>query len=226
MNAELTPLRADDTLSNLAIHRAGASRVFLRHGLDFCCHGMISLAEACERADLVAADLLAEIANEETSHEAPKLWQGRTTAALIEHIQTAFHDKHREELPRLAAMAQRVEAVHANKESCPKGLHAFLEVMGRDLEEHMRKEEEVLFPAILSGAGPAITMPIQVLEKEHEDHGESLEELRRLAFQFEPPEEACGTWRALYLGLAELESELMRHIHLENYVLFPKALGN
>ena len=225
MNTQLSPPRPEDTLADLAMHRAGASRVFLRHGLDFCCHGMIPLTEACEQKGLTPDALIAEIVAEEKNHELPEQWEERPAHALIEHILLEFHQKHREELPRLAFMAKKVEAVHAEKQACPKGLHAFLQRMSRELEEHMQKEEQILFPAILGGAGPMVAMPIQLMEAEHKDHGKNLEELRRVAFDFEAPEEACGTWRALYLGLAELEGELMRHIHLENYVLFPKALA-
>lgn len=226
MDAQLSMPRPEDTLADLAKHRAGASRVFLRHGLDFCCHGMVPLAEACAKKGLEPAALIAEIVAEEKDHEAPEQWEERPAHALIEHILLTFHQKHREELPRLAFMAKKVESVHADKEACPKGLHAFLEKMTRELEDHMDKEEQILFPAILGGAGPMVAMPIQVMEAEHKDHGKNLEELRRVAFNFEPPEEACGTWRALYLGLAELEGEIMRHIHLENYVLFPKVLAS
>ena len=226
MNAELAQPRPQDTLADLAKDRAGASRVFLRHGLDFCCHGMVSLEQACKEHELGVDDLIAQIVAEEKQHDAPEKWEERNAADLIEYILTAFHEKHREEVPRLIAMAAKVERVHAEKSACPKGLSAFLEQMAGELEDHMQKEEQILFPAILQGAGPMVAMPIQVMESEHKDHGRNLEELRRVAFNFDPPEEACGTWRALYLGLAELEGELMRHIHLENYVLFPKALGN
>lgn len=225
MNTQLTAPRPDDTLADLATHRAGASRVFLRHGLDFCCHGMIPLTEACAKKGLEPDDLIAEIVAEEKEHTAPEQWEAQPAHALIEHILLEFHQKHREELPRLSFMAKKVEGVHADKETCPKGLHAHLERMSRELEEHMLKEEQVLFPAILGGAGSMVAIPIQAMEAEHRDHGKNLEELRRLTTDFVPPEEACGTWRALYLGLAEFEGEIMRHIHLENYVLFPKALG-
>jgi regulator of cell morphogenesis and NO signaling len=92
------------------------------------------------------------------------------------------------------------------------------------MESHMQKEEQILFPMIRAGRGRMALMPVQVMEQEHRDHGENLALMRKLASDFVAPEEACNTWRALYLGLAELESELMAHISLENHVLFPRAL--
>ena len=88
----------------------------------------------------------------------------------------------------------------------------------------MQKEEQVLFPMILSGRGAMAAMPVSVMEEEHRDHGKNLERTRALTNDFIAPESACNTWRALYLGLAELERDLMEHIHLENNVLFPRAL--
>jgi regulator of cell morphogenesis and NO signaling len=86
------------------------------------------------------------------------------------------------------------------------------------------KEEQVLFPLLLGGAGDRVRVPIHVMMLEHEDHGESLACTRRLTGNLVPPPEACATWKALYLGLEQLESDLFEHIHLENNVLFPRAL--
>lgn len=99
--------------------------------------------------------------------------------------------------------------------------------MGRLFEEldlHMQKEEQILFPLIVSGRGAAAGGPIHVMEREHEDVAADLERIRGLTRDYVPPEGACGTWRALYLGLAEFERELMEHVHLENHILFPRAL--
>jgi regulator of cell morphogenesis and NO signaling len=132
----------------------------------------------------------------------------------------------RVDLPALIEAARRVERVHGAKPACPRGLAALLTQVSTELEQHMGKEEQVLFPAIRSGQlGGFIQMPIRVMMHEHDDHGAHLLRLRHLATDFVPPEGACATWRALYAGLAKLEAELMEHIHLENNVLFPRALG-
>ena len=213
-----------DTLADLAISRAGASRVFARHNLDFCCHGQVSLAEACDKKGLDVDVLIAEIEAEQPRDEAFERWDERPLSEVIDHLVTRYHDSHREELPRLCEMAARVEKVHGSKAACPKGLAAVLGQLSEELLLHMRKEEQVLFPLIVRGGGAAAAAPIQVMEQEHEDAGGQLEQIRALTDDHTPPEEACGTWRALYLGLAEFERDLMRHVHLENYVLFPRAL--
>ena len=218
------PITPQTTLADLAATRAGASRVFYRHDLDFCCHGRVSLAEACSKRKLDVDGLIRAIEAEAPLASDFQRWDAEPLPKLIEHLLEHFHAAHRAELPRLLEMARKVERVHAEKESCPRGLAEHLERIAEELESHMQKEEQVLFPLILSGQGRRAGMPIQVMEEEHADHGRNLERLRELTRTFTSPAEACGTWRALYLGLAELDEILRQHIHLENNVLFPRAL--
>ncbi|MFT7663134.1 MAG: regulator of cell morphogenesis and NO signaling [Planctomycetota bacterium] len=212
------------TVADLAVRYAGASRVLHRHDLDFCCHGHVSMERACADANLDANQILREIEAEAPADPNFEAWNEQSLDALLEHILVNFHEAHRQELPRLIEMARKVERVHAEKASCPKGLAAHLEFMHEELEAHMQKEEQVLFPLIKAGRGSMAQMPVQVMEQEHRDHGKNLERMRELAQNFEAPDEACGTWRALFLGVAELERDLMNHIHLENNILFPRAL--
>ncbi|MCB9896432.1 MAG: iron-sulfur cluster repair protein YtfE [Planctomycetes bacterium] len=212
------------SLARLASTQAGASRVFHRHGLDYCCHGQATLAESCAAKGLDPAAVLAEI--EAESHGAPPVadWASRPLGDLIDHVLTRFHEGHRAELPRLLEMARKVESVHADRPDVPKGLAAHLAHVHQSLLEHMEKEEQVLFPMLRAGRGRMASMPIQMMEMEHDDHGSNLAKLRELGQDYTPPMGACATWRALYLGLDELEAEVMQHIHLENHVLFPRAL--
>jgi len=213
------------TLADLAVTRAGASRVFHRLGLDFCCHGQRSLEDACAERGLDVGELVAALEAEEAPADAPfERWDEGTLDDLIEHVLARFHEPHRAELPRLLEMAQKVERVHGDKAACPRGLAQHLEELATELEQHMQKEEQVLFPLVRSGRGRMAQMPIHVMEEEHKDAGQALARTRELCTDFVAPDEACGTWRALYLGLAELERDLMEHIHLENNVLFPRAL--
>ena len=214
----------ESRLGDLATRWAAASRVFLHHGLDFCCNGQQSLAQACSRKGLDAEAVVAELCAELSAAGDDTDWSDRATSELVQHVVTRYHQGHRGELPRLLRMAAKVEAVHGDKDACPRGLAAFLQQLGEELEAHMQKEEQVLFPLLLAGANRLAGMPVRVMQREHEQHGENLAALRRLAHDFEPPAVACGTWRALYLGLAEFESEVMQHITLENHVLFPRAV--
>ena len=208
------------TLAALATEHAAASRVFQKYGLDFCCKGERSIGSACAERGLDPNALLAEIQSSGASPGAPALG----TEALIRFIVTHYHARVREELPRLSRMAAKVERVHAERDACPMGLAAHLDHMADELTAHMNKEEAVLFPLIARG-GARLHGPVQVMEAEHRDHAENLARLRELAHDFVPPPHACATWRALYLGLADFERELMEHVHLENHVLFPRALG-
>lgn len=220
-----TTITPDDTLADLAVTRPGASRVFHRHALDFCCNGRIALRDVCAREGLDLDALMAELESEvQRSPEGFERLDDRPLDEVIDHLLAHYHEPHRAELPRLIEMATKVERVHGEKASCPQGLAKHLTRMHEELLLHMQKEEEVLFPLIRAGNGRMAGMPVQVMEQEHQDHGENLAQLRALAHGYQPPEEACGTWRALYLGLDELESELMQHISIENHVLFPRAL--
>lgn len=217
----LTP---QSTLAELATTWPGAARVFHRHQLDFCCGGRASLADACRTRGLALEPLLAELAAEETRTRDFTAWDTQPIDALVEHVCEHFHAHHRSELARLVHAARKVESVHADKPACPHGLAEHLMRLEDELEEHMQKEEQVLFPLIRAGRGALAAMPVQVLEHEHKDHALNLARTRALAHDFVLPPEACNTWRALYLGLEELERDLMQHIHLENNVLFPRAL--
>lgn len=211
-------------VGELATTFPGASRVFYRLGLDFCCGGQIRLDDACAKHDLDVDELCRTI-EAEAKEALPTIdWSQRPVTELVDFILERFHAPHRDELPRMIAMAQKVEDVHGAKPTCPRGLAAHLRHMQRELEEHMQKEEQILFPLLQAGEGRMAMGPVTVMEQEHQDHGKNLEELCRLTDDFTPPAEACGTWSALYLSLDELRRELMEHISLENNVLFPRAL--
>jgi regulator of cell morphogenesis and NO signaling len=92
------------------------------------------------------------------------------------------------------------------------------------VDSHLAKEEQILFPLILSGRGKTAHMPVQVMMQEHEDHGQNLQRIRELTSNLQIPDYACASWRELYRSLAQLEVELMDHIHLENNILFPRVL--
>jgi regulator of cell morphogenesis and NO signaling len=211
------------TLAEMAITHPGASRVFLKHGLDFCCHGRRPLEEACSEKGLDPSAILHEIDNEEANSNLSELAR-KPVRELANFIEGHYHRRLRAELPALIAMADKVEWVHASKPACPRGLATHLRKIHGAILDHMAKEEQVLFPMIRSGNHNRAGAPIRVMEQEHEDHGRNLEYLRELAHEFIAPPEACATWKALYLRLSRLSDELMEHIHLENNVLFPRVL--
>lgn len=212
------------TLADLAVSHPAASRVFHRHGLDFCCHGRRPLGEACAERGLAPESVIAEIAAEEAVSPGES-WSERPLAELARHIVDHYHQRLRVELPELISLAAKVETRHGEKESCPRGLRAHLEEMYQSVLEHLAKEEQVLFPMIAAGRLQHAAGPVHVMEAEHDDHAVALRHTRSLTADLVAPKEACPTWRALYLRLDAFEAELMEHIHLENNILFRRALA-
>lgn len=212
------------TLADLAISRPGASRVFLAHGLDFCCGGKQPFHDACAEKGLDPDALLREIEAADAAPDDLTRWSKRPLPDLIGFIEDYYHARLKSEIPDLITLAAKVEHVHADKPTCPQGLTAHLRLMHQAVLEHLEKEEQILFPAIRAGRGHSTTPTVHSLELEHEDHGKSLVRLRELTADLTAPAEACPTWRALYRRLARLADELMEHVSLENHILFPRAL--
>jgi len=213
------------SLAEIVVQRPEAAQVFARHKLDFCCHGQRSLAEACEEKSLDPALVMSELGEAADPGISEEGIGKRPLDEIIEYILARYHQPLRRDLTVLLEQARIVEKVHAGKEKCPRGLAELLAHIVDAVENHLQKEEEILFPMILSGRGSMAFMPIKVMEQEHEEHGANLARIRELTGDLIVPPEACATWKALYQGLAAVEQDLFRHIHLENYVLFPRALA-
>ena len=152
-------------------------------------------------------------------------WNTQPQDQLIDHLLARYHARHREQLPELIRLASRVEHVHGQHLQCPNGLADLLRDIQQELENHMLKEEQVLFPMLQMGMGSQASMPIQVMRHEHDQHGEALEQLLSLTDRITPPSGACGTWRSLYEQLTAFRDDLREHIRLENDVLFTRALN-
>ena len=221
---ELTPI------GDIATEIPSSVRIFQRHGIDFCCGGRRALGAVCrERGLSFAATVSAIEASVPPTATGPD-WTQEPLARLTEHIVATYHDSLREELPRLQAMAAKVAQVHGQRSTFFVEIATTVDVLTEDLLTHMRKEETILFPAIRAleegrGGAAGIQAPISVMEHEHNRAGALLGELRNLTDGYTPPAWACATTRALYHGLEELERTMHEHVHLENNVLFPRALG-
>jgi len=213
------------TLAELAVAHPAAARVFYANRLDFCCGGRRPFADACRERGLDAAAILDEIRREEASGEPATRWELAPMSSLVDHIVNHYHRRLRETLPNLLRMARKVEARHGDKPTCPVGLATLLEQVERSVLDHLEKEETILFPTIVRQSGARVAAPVCVMELEHEHHKSGLLRIRALTNDLTPPVEACTTWRALYIGLQQFEQELMEHIHLENNILFRRALA-
>lgn len=208
------------TLADIAATLPGATAVFRRRKLDFCCGGRVPLAQATAERGLVLGDLEEEL--DALAALGLPAASSNGTDELISVIETRYHAVHRQELPELVRLARRVEVAHKNHPAVPRGIAALLEQMSAELEQHMQKEEQILFPLMRRGGHPMIAEPIAVMLAEHDDHGAHLRCLEALTHDFTVPDDACPTWRALCIGAKKLAADLMDHIHLENNVLFPR----
>ncbi len=219
----MTTLTIDTPVGDIAARHPSATRVFARPGIDFCCGGGVALRQACDSRGLAAAAVLAEIDEALSGARGPQAdWLAAPLGDVVLHIVETFHVPLRSELPRLQAMARKVAQVHAERD--PEGrlpqIRDTLAAFTAELEDHMAREERLLFPAILGGNGGA---PVAPFLDDHEAAGRSLARLRALTGDYTPPAGACNTWRALWAGLADLESAMHEHVHLENNVLFARA---
>ena len=213
----------EQTIASIACEIPGATRVFHKFKLDFCCGGQQPLKDAIAHRNLDAALVVAELEQVQQLPSEDTDWRTAEPAAVIDFILERFHALHRIQLPELARLARRVEHVHSDKPGCPLGLADHLTYMQQELESHMQKEEQILFPMLKAGHNNMVQGPISMMRFEHEQHGEGLDELARLTNDITPPAGACVTWRALYTGLTQLREDLMQHIHLENNILFANA---
>ncbi len=218
------------TIAEIAAALPSSVRVFQRHGIDFCCGGKKPFGDVCRerglRFETVAGEVQTAAAGQVPSD---RDWRREALGTLISHILTTYHEPLRAERPRLEAMATKVAQVHGEKDARLIRVSTVVAELSADLLAHMWKEERVLFPAIdalAAGAGAPLRIdaPISVMEHEHDRAGALLAELRELTEGYEPPAWGCATVRALYHGLSELEAAMHIHVHLENNVLFPRAL--
>lgn len=211
---EQPPLRRRK-IGEIAATIPGATDVFRKLKLDFCCGGDETLEEAARTrgVDLKGLEQAIDAFEESGTAMSPS----RTTDELIDHILSRYHETHRRELPELIRLPRKVEAVHWDSPQVPRGLADTLQQMMGELEIHMKKEELVLFPAMRQGAASNLNLPIAQMRHDHDEHGEYLRQLDNMTGSF-----TCRTWQALYAGTAKLAHDLMEHVHLENNVLFPR----
>ncbi|MDR6756300.1 regulator of cell morphogenesis and NO signaling [Mycoplana sp. BE70] len=213
----------DKTVSALAAELPGAAELFRRAGINFCCGGNVPLADAASKAGLVPEALVAELEALATAagRDAPE-----ETGALIDHLISRYHQVHREELEWLIPLAQKVERVHGDHPNAPLGLADALIAMREDLDGHMHREEQLLFPMMRRGGSPMIDHPLAQMRDEHDDTAKLLAEIEHATHGLALPAGACGSWTALYTGVAKFCDDLVTHMHLEDGVLFPRFERN
>ena len=223
------------TVSEMLRERPGRSRVFEKFRIDYCCGGKLPLKDACEKREVPVDTVLEALAASDASATADEGmdFANMPLDELVEHIVSTHHAYLADELPRLAAMASRVAKVHGDSDARLVELEQVLRRVIMELQSHMGKEEQILFPVIkrMAETGRMHTMPfrtianpIRMMEMEHDEAGSGLERMRALTDGYSPPEHACGTYQALFDGLATLEADMHQHVHKENNILFPRAI--
>jgi regulator of cell morphogenesis and NO signaling len=233
-------LATTKTVGEIAVEMPGATREFEKLGIDYCCGGSRSLGQACVEANIPVDEVLARLGASTASaqSDSDKDCQKQLLADLIGHIITTHHVFIREESPRIEALAAKVVGVHGKNHPELLQVQQIFSALAEELRVHLMKEEQMLFPYIslmeesrLAGepAPPAmfgtVVNPVRMMMQEHDGAGEALRALRSVTADYTVPDDACISYRTLYGALDRYEADLHQHIHLENNVLFPRAVA-
>jgi regulator of cell morphogenesis and NO signaling len=241
MRRETMSLDTTRTVREFATEIPNAARIFEKFGIDYCCGGGQALAAACADAKVPVDQVLHSL--EEASTPAGEAagqvsdFQNARLADLIAHILLTHHGYVKREVPRLKQLLAKVVAVHCANHPELAAVQRTFANLADELLSHMMKEEMVLFPYVekmeqaINDKKPmprapfgSIANPVRMMELEHESAGNALEEIRTLTAGYAPPENACFSYKTLYSALKEFEADLHQHVHLENNILFPRAI--
>jgi regulator of cell morphogenesis and NO signaling len=230
-------INSQTTVREVALQLPQSTRVFETLKIDYCCGGNQPLAQACASAGIDVDNVMQMLA-EVTQSTSPVLdFQNLPLTELITHILDTHHVFTKSEMDRLQLLADKVLAAHGGNHPELVHLEELVTRLCADLKPHMFKEEQVLFPYILAMTEAAtqkravpfapfgtVNNPVRMMMREHDTAGEILRELRALTSDYTVPADACISYQTLYQALENFEKDLHQHIHLENNVLFPKAL--
>jgi regulator of cell morphogenesis and NO signaling len=224
------------TVREVAVEFPGATRIFEKLGIDYCCGGGKALEEACLAAGVSADNVIALLEEAGSTAAEARDWKIAPLSELVAHIVTRHHGFTREELVRVSNLLAKVCSVHGENHPELRRLHTVFQELKHELTSHMLKEEQVLFPYIenletaVRRGEPVPTPyfgtvrnPVRMMMQEHDDAGQALRDLREVSSNYQVPADGCISFRTLYQALEEFERDLHQHIHLENNILFPRA---
>ncbi len=225
------------TVAEVVTENIKAAHVFKKHGIDFCCGGGVSIARACEKAKVDPSILISELMDLNNIPDRASNYNAWKLDFLTDHIVNVHHHYVEENSPLLLQYAKRVNHVHGGHYKELAEIEELVTKLVQAMAGHQRKEELILFPFIkklvkAEAEGTEVPAthfgtvgnPIHMMEEEHEEAGGFLARISELSDGFTPPQGACNTYKAFYAKLDEFEQDLHHHIHLENNILFPKAL--
>ncbi len=229
------------TVREIALENTSATRVFEKLGIDYCCGGNQSLEEACGKSGLSVEQVLDSLELAEAQSAAPGVnrdWIDAPLADLIAHIIETHHKYTREEIARLTPLLDKVCSVHGKNHPELLRVRATFFALAQELGMHLMKEERILFPyvtrmeesfaqkePVLPPPFGTVQNPVSMMEHEHDSAGNALRSMRAATNGYAAPEDACVSYQTLYKALAAFEADLHQHIHLENNILFPKAIA-
>ena len=229
---------ANITLSEIVKDNFHTAAIFEKYNLDFCCNGKKTLADACTEKGVDSENIINEIKSQSSSETKEEIkpddWE---LDFLISYIINNHHSYVNRMLPVILAHTQKVVSVHEERHPETKKIAAIFASINVEMKHHMMKEEKILFPHIIrlvglsnngSGEGTpyfgTIKNPIAMMETEHQSAGDGMSEIRNLTNNYTPPTDACETYKISFKELKEFEEDLHMHVHLENNILFPKAI--
>lgn len=228
---------ADTKVSKIVAQNYKTAQVFTSHGIDFCCNGGIPLAEACQQQNVSLQDVTNEI-NQALITPEIENFAGMSLDNLVRYIENVHHAYVRSNVPALTEYLTKICQVHGGRHPELFEIKELFDQSAIELTQHMAKEEQVLFPyiqalaAAQSGNFPLsqphfghLQNPISMMEAEHATEGTRFKSIATLSTGYTPPADACQTYRVAFMVLQEFETDLHKHIHLENNILFPNALA-
>lgn len=231
----------EKTVREWALENPAATRVFEKLGIDYCCGGNQSLDQACRAANLAMDQVLDSLEMaEQAARVAQKVhdWRREPLADLVAHITSTHHKYTREEIARLGPLFDKVCSVQGRNHPELLQIRTTFGGLAQELTMHMMKEEMVLFPYLVRMEEAVIQHepvlpppfgsaqnPVSMMEHEHDSAGTALRAMRQASHGYAAPPDACVSYQTLYRALAEFEADLHQHIHLENNILFPRAIA-
>ncbi|EGQ3574281.1 iron-sulfur cluster repair di-iron protein ScdA [Staphylococcus pseudintermedius] len=223
-------IATQDKVADIVTHYPKTADVFRKHGIDFCCGGQISLEEAVSNhPKLSLTPLLQELEDASQQQGEGMQPQYLSVPSLIQYIQARYHDTLREEFKQLTPYVTKLSRVHGPNHPNLVTLKSTFDAFKSAMLTHTDEEDQNAFPKLVRSANGEtvedIDGVVQSLVDDHDEAGALLQQMRELTHDFQPPAEACGTWRLVYDRIAHLERETHAHVHLENHVLFPKITG-
>jgi regulator of cell morphogenesis and NO signaling len=225
-------------VNEIALSNPGARRVLEDAGVDYCCGGGKSLQDACLHARVTADEILKRLRqNSELAGPADVEWTNAPLADLTRHIRERHHQYVRDSIPRVRALLAKIREKHGEKHPEIEEIEKLFGDVAREMTAHMQKEEQILFPYIdtlersSNGNGSVeppffqtVRNPIHAMIKERDSAGDLVKRIRKTSNGYKAPADACTTYQATYQELRQFEEDLHLHVHLENNILFPRAV--